>query len=203
MIHGLEQVGFLSSTYSKQFGQEYQMIRGDKIILRTVRESDLDDLFTLVNEVKNRGEFLTGELYSEVDFKNQFHKHGFWGEDEGFLLICVGDKIVGRIGFSRTMPYFDSLEIWYAIFNPADWNKGYSTQAVSLMVKYLFSTRKINRIQLVTDARNGASKRVAEKCGFKYEGTARKALFNQGEHHDMEIYSLLRDEVNLRDYAPS
>jgi len=203
VIHGLEQVGFLSSTYSKQFGQEYQMIRGDKIILRTVRESDLDDLFTLVNEVKNRGEFLTGELYSEVDFKNQFRTHGFWGEDEGFLLICVGDKIVGRIGFSRTMPYFDSLEIWYAIFNPADWNKGYSTQAVSLMVKYLFSTRKINRIQLVTDARNGASKRVAEKCGFKYEGTARKALFNQGEHHDMEIYSLLRDEVNLRDYAPS
>ena len=177
------------------------MIRGDKIILRTVRESDLDALFALVSEVRNRGEFLTGELTSEVDFKNQFHKHGFWGEDEGFLLICIDDKILGRIGYSRTMPYFDGLELWYTIFDPADWNKGYSTLAVSLMVKHLFSTRKINRLQLVADARNGASRRVAEKCGFKHEGTARKALFNHGEHHDMEIFSLLRDEVNLHDDA--
>jgi RimJ/RimL family protein N-acetyltransferase len=174
------------------------MIRGEKITLRTVREIDLDELFALVNDFQNRGEFLTGELLSEVDFKNQFRKHGFWGEDEGFLLICVEKKIVGRIGYSRTMPYFNALEVWYAIFDPADRNKGYTTEAVSLMVKYLFSTRKINRLQLVADAMNGASKRVAEKCGFKYEGTARKALFNLGEHRDMDIFSILRDEVTLR-----
>jgi ribosomal-protein-alanine N-acetyltransferase len=177
------------------------MIRGEKITLRTVRETDLDMLFALISDVQNRGEFLTGELPSEVDFKNQFHNRGFWGEDEGFLLICVEDKIVGRIGYSRTMPYFNGLELWYAIFDQSDRNKGYITEAVSLMVKHLFSTLKINRLQLVADARNGASKRVADKCGFKYEGTARKALFNLGEHHDMDIFSILRDEVNLRDYA--
>lgn len=175
------------------------MIRGKKIALRTVRETDLDELFALVSDIQNRGEFLTGELLSEVDFKNQFHKHGFWGEDEGFFLICVENKIVGRIGYSRTMPYFNALEVWYAIFDQADRNKGYTTEAVLLMVKHLFSTHKINRLQLVADAMNGASKRVAEKCGFKYEGTARKALFNLGEHRDMDIFSILRDELNLRD----
>jgi ribosomal-protein-alanine N-acetyltransferase len=177
------------------------MIQGEKITLRTVRETDLEMLFTMISNIQNRGEFLTGELLSEVDFNNYFHKHGFFGEDEGFLLICVDNKIVGRIGYSKTMPYFNALELWYAIFEPADWNKGYTTEAVKLMVRHLFSTLKINRLQLVSDARNGASKRVAEKCGFKYEGTARKALFNRGEHHDMEIFSILRDEVNLHDHA--
>ncbi len=174
------------------------MLRGEKVVLRTVCEADLPDLYNLVNDVQNRGEFLTGELISEVDFKNQFNKHGFLGDDEGFLLICAENKIVGRVGYSRTMPYFDALEVWYGIFDPADRNKGYTTEALSLMVRHLFSTRKINRLQLVADSMNGASKRVAEKCGFKYEGTARQALFNRGEHRDMDIYSLLRAEVNLR-----
>jgi RimJ/RimL family protein N-acetyltransferase len=181
--------------------QGNNMIRGEKVILRTVREADIEELYALVNDVQNRGEFLTGELLSEIDFKNLFLKHGFWGEDEGFLLICVENKIVGRVGYSRTMPYFDALEVWYGIFDPADRNKGYTTEAISLLVRYLFSTRKINRLQLVADAMNGASKRVAEKCGFKFEGTARKALFNRGEHRDMDIFSVLRGEVNLRDVS--
>jgi RimJ/RimL family protein N-acetyltransferase len=41
---------------------------------------------------------------------------------------------------------------------------------------------------------NLGSSRVAEKCGFTYEGTMRKATFNQGEYHSLRLYSLLREE---------
>lgn len=173
------------------------MIRGEKIILRTVRESDLDFLYTEINDLDNRGEYLTRQLFSEVDFKNHFFKHGFWDEDEGFLLICVDEKIVGRIGYSRTMSYFNGLELWYIIFNPEDRNKGYTCEAVRLMMEYLFTTRPINRLQILTDSDNKASRRVAEKCGFTYEGTARGAVYHRGEHHSQDIFSILRSEVVL------
>ena len=42
---------------------------------------------------------------------------------------------------------------------------------------------------------NIASERVAQKCGFTYEGTARQAMFARGRHFDMKLYSLLRHEV--------
>ena len=41
---------------------------------------------------------------------------------------------------------------------------------------------------------NGASRRVAEKCGFVLEGTARGAFFNDGRNQDVVFYSLLRTD---------
>ena len=41
---------------------------------------------------------------------------------------------------------------------------------------------------------NAASRRIAEKCGFVLEGTARGAFFNDGRNQDVVVYSLLRDD---------
>ena len=49
--------------------------------------------------------------------------------------------------------------------------------------------------RLVINPDNTASRRVAEKCGFRHEGTARGAWYNNGRHHNVEIYAILHDEV--------
>jgi RimJ/RimL family protein N-acetyltransferase len=36
---------------------------------------------------------------------------------------------------------------------------------------------------------------VAEKCGYKHEGTARGAWYNRGRHHDVEVYAILHRDV--------
>ena len=75
------------------------------------------------------------------------------------------------------------------------WGKGITTEAVTLLVRYLFETKRMNRIRLVIHPDNTASRRVAEKCGFRHEGTARGAWYNNGRHHNVEIYAILHDEV--------
>ena len=62
------------------------------------------------------------------------------------------------------------------------------------MTDYLFATKKQHRIQLVIVPENAASRRIAEKCGFQLEGTARGAFFNDGRNQDVLIYALLRDD---------
>ena len=69
------------------------------------------------------------------------------------------------------------------------------TEALSLLVRYLFDTKKVNRLELTTLVGNAASKRVAEKCGFKSEGIARQAVFHRGENVDLERFSILREEA--------
>jgi RimJ/RimL family protein N-acetyltransferase len=91
--------------------------------------------------------------------------------------------------------YFSRMEIGYALI-PSERNKGYGTEAVQIMVDYLFLSKDINRIQAETDVKNIASQRVLEKNGFQREGTLRKASYLRGEWIDIDIYSILREEWN-------
>jgi RimJ/RimL family protein N-acetyltransferase len=85
------------------------------------------------------------------------------------------------------------LEIGYTLV-PSERGKGYGTEAVGIIVDYLFLSKDIMRIQAQTDQRNVASQKVLEKAGFKKEGTLRKNFFMRGEWTDDYIYSILREE---------
>jgi RimJ/RimL family protein N-acetyltransferase len=41
---------------------------------------------------------------------------------------------------------------------------------------------------------NAASRRVAEGCGYRHEGTMRKAAMLHGEWRDVDLFSLMREE---------
>jgi len=170
------------------------MIRGKNITLRTVRDTDLDALYDLWSDISNRGDYYPTELPSQVEFKKRFQEHGMLEETKGTFLICAEDQIIGAISYFGAM-YYNGLEIGYILFDTARRNKGYMTEAVGLMVKYLFDAKKINRLQLTVIRGNVASRRVAEKSGFQFEGVVRGAIFQRGENRDLELFSLLRAEA--------
>jgi len=85
------------------------------------------------------------------------------------------------------------MEIGYDII-PSERDKGYGTEAVRIIVNYLFLTKDIVRIQAVTNVGNKPSQRILEKAGFKKEGTLRKVGHVGGEWTDAYIYSILREE---------
>ena len=78
--------------------------------------------------------------------------------------------------------------------SPSERGKGNGTEAVEIMVDYLFLSKDIMRVQACTDTRNLASQKVLEKAGFKKEGTMRKYFFLRGELRDVYVYSILREE---------
>jgi ribosomal-protein-alanine N-acetyltransferase len=179
------------------------MIRGNNITLRTVRETDLDALYTALSDLASRGDYFPLRLMSETAFKREFHTHGFWSNDAGRLLICdAEDRVLGSIWYFQAVPYYDGLEIGYQLFDVGRRNTGIMTEALTLCAHYLFAVRKINRLQLAIMSPNTASKRVAEKCGFLFEGVARGAIFHRGANHDLEIYSLVRADLRSSEGAP-
>lgn len=175
------------------------MIRGSKVILRTIRETDLETLFNLMSDLRNRGDYYPLYLPSEPLLRKDFQETGLWSEEKGGkLLICNQEsKIVGLMFVDREPSYFNGLELGYILYDETSRNKGYVTEAVSLAIRYLFSTRPINRIHLLVLPANEASKKVAIKCGFKFEGVARGAFFHDGKNKDVELYSVLRNELEL------
>ena len=75
-------------------------------------------------------------------------------------------------------------------------NKGYTTEALTCILKFLIEKIGYNRIQGGHFSDNPASGRVMEKAGMKYEGTLRQNCNNKnGELIDSRIYSLIKDDM--------
>lgn len=171
------------------------MLRGERITLRTVRQADLDAMYEAHTDIRNRGPFFPLGVLSESAFQRQFSETGFWQREEGTLLmISPQGEMAGQIEFFKPVDYWDAFELSYQLYDDRFAGQGWVTEAVQLTVDYIFGAKKQNRIQLVIVPENTASMRIAEKCGFQLEGTARAAFFNAGKSQDVLIYSLLRDD---------
>jgi RimJ/RimL family protein N-acetyltransferase len=171
------------------------MLKGEKITLRIVREADLKKLYDFHQDLGNRGEYFPLGIIPEPIFQARFASTGFWEAEEGMLLIVdTADTIIGHIEFFQTVSYLDELELSYHIYSEENSGKGITTEAVKLMTGYLFGRMKHNRIRLIIHPGNLASQRVAKKCGFVHEGTARGAWYHNGRNHDVEVFALLRGE---------
>jgi RimJ/RimL family protein N-acetyltransferase len=172
------------------------MLKGKLIALRPVHDSDLEKLYGFHVDIQNRGDYFPRGILSQPAFQKGFQENGFWSKEDGMLVIVnSADQILGHIEFFKTVNYLDEFELSYQIYDAEQRGKGVMTEAVIMMVKYLFETKQMNRIRLVIHPDNAASQRLAEKCGFTHEGTARGAWYNKGRHNDVEIYSILHDDV--------
>jgi [ribosomal protein S5]-alanine N-acetyltransferase len=175
------------------------MLRGERITLRPIREADLDAFYAAHTDIANRGAFFPLGVMSESRMRTQFAENGFWQREEGTLLIITpAGEMAGHIEFFKPVGYWDAHELSYQLYDDAFAGRGYVSEAVQLLVDYLFATKKQHRIQLVIVPENAASRRIAEKCGFTLDGTARGAFFNDGRNQDVLIYSLLRTDPRPR-----
>src|SRR5687767_9864882 len=171
------------------------MLHGEHLTLRPIREADVDAVYAAHVDIRNRGEFFPLGVQSESAFKHAFSEHGFWQREEGMLLMITGDgEMAGHIEFFKPVSYWDAFELSYQLYGERFTGRGYATEAVQLVVDYLFATKQRHRIHLVIVPENAASCRLAEKCGFVLEGTVRGAFFNNGRNHDVLLYSLLRTD---------
>ena len=174
---------------------EASMLQGRSIRLRPVRSGDLDRLYDAHIAVGTRGRFFPLGVTSESAFRREFAESGYWEKTQGMLVIVTPEgEIAGHIEFFRPVSYWDAFELSYQLYDNRHAGHGYVTEAVQLLVDYLFGAKKEHRIHLVIVPENTASRRIAEKCGFTLEGTVRGAFFNDGRNHDVLLYSLLRTD---------
>jgi RimJ/RimL family protein N-acetyltransferase len=170
------------------------VLKGERVELCPIREADLPDFISAHLDIGNRGAFFPLGVLSEPAIRRQFAETGFWGREEGTLLIRHDGEIVGHIEFFVPVSYWDAFELSYQLYDDRHAGEGYTTEAVQLLVDHLTAVKKQHRIHLVIVPGNAASVRVAEKCGFVLEGTVRGAFFNDGQNHDVLLYSLLRGD---------
>lgn len=172
------------------------MLTGQRVILRTARQSDLEGLYDLIADVRTIGDHWPLRVGSEPQWLKQFDETGWWKDDFGRMLLTDREgRILGYVNYYMPSHSYQGLEIGYRIFKPEDRGQGFMSEALPLFVAYLFSAKEVNRIQALADTENEGSCRLLERSGFAYEGTLRDAHFDRGAYNDLRMYSILRSDA--------
>lgn len=170
------------------------MLYGEKVTLRLFKREDLETYIAKVNDFDMRGDYLPLHINNPMDLQKQFNDNNLMTEDYGRFMIVEKntDRMLGYIVFFKTTHYMAGLEVGYVIFNKEDHGKGYCSDAMKLITKWLFEAKQINRLQISADSGNVASGKVAEKCGYQKEGILRGAAFSRGEYNDLVMMGMTR-----------
>ncbi|HUS53880.1 MAG TPA: GNAT family protein [Thermohalobaculum sp.] len=109
-----------------------------------------------------------------------------------FLFRRKDGRIVGGITLSnvrRQPAQAATLGYWvgeeYAL-------QGYMTEAILVVRQHAFSSLDLSRLEAGCLESNIASRRLLERCGFKYEGVAEAYLQIDGKWRDHVLYASLR-----------
>lgn len=170
------------------------ILTGNKVRIRPLERSDLKEFHRWWNDPEFAGDYSSFIPMSFAEIEKLVKQGNFFIVETSFN--DNNDKEKKKIGFVayynvRTdYPYL--YEIGYRTL-PSERRKGYTSEAVKLLVNHLFSTLDIERLESVTDIENIPSQRVLEKNGFKREGILRKRSRNtKSEYRDEYMYSLLK-----------
>ena len=112
--------------------------------------------------------------------------------------IMVEDEVAGTIGLNRHDALWRSCNLGYWIRTDLA-GRGFATEAGRAVVAYGFDEIGLNRLELVADVDNAASRRVAEKLGFRHEGTKREGAFVDGRGRDVHMFGLIASDPRPRD----
>jgi RimJ/RimL family protein N-acetyltransferase len=163
------------------------MLEGKSVNLKIMEKEDLLVLQEWDNNPEFMGEYEPFRQETRTDLERTYDEL----KDAQWFLVEKKDRT--KIGYIAHFLAAGETELGYFIV-PSERSKGYVSEAIKIMVDYLFLSKDVVRIQAKADQENIASWKALEKAGFKREGILRKTFYCRGKWRDDCMYSILREE---------
>ena len=149
----------------------------------------IDDFENLIGGNKRFISLSREEKWIESLILNDF-------QDKFYVAICENEtkEIIGYTSISNIDHYNKSC-FWSGIkIHPSHNGKGYGTQTVLLILKYVFEELNMERLTGQCQEDHIVAKRLMEKVGFKVEALFRHSIFKNGMYHNQYGLSILKNE---------
>ncbi|WP_054704503.1 GNAT family protein [Bacillus sp. JCM 19041] len=111
------------------------------------------------------------------------------------IYIAETNEHIGNCDYRSVNLVARSAEVGMIIGDPNARDKGFGTEALTLLIRFLFMELNLLRIRLDTWSGNDRALHLYKKCGFQVEGTLRNAEFVNGSYYDQIVMGLLREDV--------
>ncbi|MBL7256100.1 GNAT family N-acetyltransferase [Paractinoplanes lichenicola] len=111
------------------------------------------------------------------------------------FVVVDGETRLGRVGFGLDGAGAAQVGYW---MDPAARGRGVATEALRALCGWGFDTLGLGLIEWRAEVGNHASRRVAEKAGFRVEAILRGRLVHRGVRVDAWVGSMLPAELPTR-----
>lgn len=171
---------------------------GTKVRLRKLTMFDAEDLFQCWSDQQTSKYLFLPPMANKQDAQalimllnelavgNDSLRWGIELQESGILIGSCGfngwqfqGAYRGEFGCELASPY---------------WGKGYMQEAATLAIQYGFQEMGLNRIEVLSDIRNGRAGVFFRNLGFQHEGLLREYRHTGTSYVDVNVFSLLRRE---------
>jgi RimJ/RimL family protein N-acetyltransferase len=116
-------------------------------------------------------------------------------KDHNYSIIDLEtNELIGNCGFLDIDYVNQTAETGMFIGDKKFWNKGYGTEALSLLIDYGFKALNLHNIMLKVYEYNKSAIKCYEKIGFKPMGKRREALHRNLEKHNIIFMDIIQND---------
>lgn len=177
------------------------MFYGEKVCLRAYTENDIPTATKFVNDRE-----LKKLLVTTIPFPMTIWEEESWiksqqSNNQGTYNFAIEDiesnKYIGGCGIQNVNWLARVATVGIMIGDKDYWGKGYGTDAMKVLINFIFDDMNINKIRLGTFSFNERAIKSYQKCGFEVEGVLKDEIFKDGKYYDEIIMSIFNKSNSL------
>ncbi|EOD00225.1 GNAT family N-acetyltransferase [Caldisalinibacter kiritimatiensis] len=173
------------------------MLIGEKVRLRGLEEKDIQLAYEYMNDPD-----VILNLWTGIPYPVTLKQEKAWYESQkdnkntyNFAIETLADRLyIGGCGINE-LDLKNGVAIVGIMIGHKDYRgKGYGTDAMRVLLDFIFNQINVNKVQLHAFAFNERAIKSYKKCGFIEEGRIRQRIFRNGKYHDEIVMGILREE---------
>lgn len=139
--------------------------------------------------------------FTYADQKSFVDSNSAFNSEYNFAIESLESaRYIGGCGIKNLDWKNSKLEVGIAIGDKRLRGKGYGSDAMRVLVDFIFNEMSINKVKLDVLAFNRGAIRCYEKVGFREEALLKDEVYRGGRYHDLVIMSIFRrDYFKLKD----
>ncbi|MFG3227082.1 GNAT family N-acetyltransferase [Kitasatospora sp. NPDC048194] len=172
----------------------------DRLVLRAPRESDVDAIFAACQDEEIQRWTVVPVPYRREDAEYFVRTLAPEGLADGSEFVwCVVERGTGRLVGTQAVvrfaadPNTASVGWWTA---SEQRGRGYTVEAARAVARWALTDLGLRRLQWLAYVGNDGSRAVAERVGYRYEGTLRSYADQRGVFRDSWVASLLPSDLD-------
>jgi len=173
------------------------MFEGQKVRFRTYSIEDIPLRLKFINDIEIANCLTDGmpypitrreeeRWYEDINSASDRYKFAIEAIDTNEF---IGGCSINDVDWKNSV-----ATIGLFIGNKNYWGKGYGSDAMNVLISFVFNHMNINKIRLITYSFNDRAIKSFEKCGFVVEGVLRKEVYKNGCYYDKIAMGMLREE---------
>jgi RimJ/RimL family protein N-acetyltransferase len=161
-------------------------------------ERHVEDLYQAYSEAIDGRDWTylaVGPFRSLDAYREQLTKAAAWADPMHHAVIdLTTGKAIGTLALMRIDVANGVIEVGHVTYSPRLKRTRIATDAMALLLKYVFDDLGYRRFEWKCDSLNGPSRTAALRYGFKFEGIFRQAIVYRGRNRDTAWFSIIDSE---------